>query len=192
MVGEYRLVTTVPDKRVLVLGGARSGKSAAAERRLGRAGAVTYVATSGHRPDDPEWAARVAAHRAARPKHWRTVETTDLVTVLTEATGPVLVDCLTLWLAAVMDEVGAWDDQDWFAGPARDRVARRVDELVAAWAATTVPLVAVSNETGLGIVPDTASGRRFRDELGWLNQRVAAASDEVVLVVAGREVRLDR
>ena len=183
-------MTTIPGRRVLVLGGARSGKSAAAERRLGRESAVTYVATSGQRTDDPEWAERVAAHRAARPAHWRTVETTDLVRVLAEATGPVLVDCLTLWLAAVMDEAGAWSDQDWYGGTAKARVADRVDELVERWVATTVPLVGVSNETGLGIVPDTASGRRFRDELGWLNQRIAAASDEVVLVVAGRELLL--
>ncbi|HKA67977.1 MAG TPA: bifunctional adenosylcobinamide kinase/adenosylcobinamide-phosphate guanylyltransferase [Actinomycetes bacterium] len=183
-------MTTFPGQRVLVLGGARSGKSAAAERRLGRASAVTYVATSGQRPDDPEWAERVSAHRSARPAHWRTVETTDLVGVLTKATGPVLVDCLTLWLAAVMDEAGAWSDEDWYRGAARERVANRIDELADSWAATTVPLVGVSNETGLGIVPDTASGRRFRDELGWLNQRIAAASDEVVLVVAGRELRL--
>jgi adenosylcobinamide kinase / adenosylcobinamide-phosphate guanylyltransferase len=185
-------MTTIPGRRVLVLGGARSGKSAAAERRLGRVTPVTYVATSGRRPDDPEWAERVAAHRAARPEHWRTVETTDLVGVLTQATGPILVDCLTLWLAAVMDEAGAWSDEDWYHGAAPARVASRIDDLVDSWAAATVPLVGVSNETGLGIVPDTASGRRFRDELGWLNQRIAAASDEVVLVVAGRELLLAR
>ena len=183
-------MTTIPGRRVLVLGGARSGKSAAAERRLGRESAVTYVATSGQRPDDPEWSERVAAHRAARPMHWRTVETSDLVRVLTEATGPVLVDCLTLWLATVMDEAGAWSDEDWYGGTARAQVTNRIDELAERWAMTTVPLVGVSNETGLGIVPDTASGRRFRDELGWLNQRIAAASDEVVLVVAGRELLL--
>ncbi|HKE50883.1 MAG TPA: bifunctional adenosylcobinamide kinase/adenosylcobinamide-phosphate guanylyltransferase [Actinomycetes bacterium] len=183
-------MTTPPGQRVLVLGGARSGKSAAAERRLGRVTSVTYVATSGRRPDDMEWAERVAAHRAARPTHWRTVETTDLVGVLTAATEPILVDCLTLWLAAVMDEADAWNDESWYRSAARTQVAERIDALVDSWAATTVPLVGVSNETGLGVVPDTASGRRFRDELGWLNQRVAAVSDEVVLVVAGRELRL--
>jgi adenosyl cobinamide kinase/adenosyl cobinamide phosphate guanylyltransferase len=184
-------MATGPGRRVLVLGGARSGKSAAAERRLAGAVAVTYVATGGRHPDDPEWMARVAAHRAKRPAHWRTVESTDLVGVLSGATGPLLVDCLTLWLAAVMDDAGAWDDQGWFDdGPARIRVRQQVDELVEAWRAVAVPLVGVSNETGLGIVPETASGRRFRDELGWLNQRVAAVSDEVVLVVAGRELKL--
>lgn len=178
-------------RRVLVLGGARSGKSAEAERRLLAEPAVTYVATGGTRPGDPEWAARVAAHQARRPPGWRTVETTDLVGVLREADTPLLIDCLALWLTAVMEEVNAWDDAAWRGG-AQEKLTARVDELVAAWRSTRVPVIAVSNEVGSGVVPATSAGRRFRDELGRLNTRIAAESEEVVLVVAGQALPLRR
>lgn len=173
--------------RTLILGGASSGKSAEAERRLAgvadAAGAV-YVATGGARPGDADWEARVAAHRARRPASWRTVETIDLVPLLAGAPGPVLIDCLTLWLTRVMDEAGAWDDAVW-AASAREAVRARVDQLAAAWRTAPAPVIAVSGEVGLGVVPETAAGRRFRDELGRLNQSLAAASDTVLLVVAG-------
>jgi adenosylcobinamide kinase / adenosylcobinamide-phosphate guanylyltransferase len=176
--------------RTLILGGARSGKSAEAERRLAGTPDVTYVATGGRREGDAEWAERIAAHRARRPGHWRTFETTDVATVLRNSTGAVLVDGLGLWLAAVLDECGGWDDAAWRAGPGRAAVTARVDELVAAWGATRAHVVAVSDEVGMGVVPGTAAGRRFRDELGRLNQRLAADADEVLLVVAGRVLML--
>jgi adenosylcobinamide kinase / adenosylcobinamide-phosphate guanylyltransferase len=170
-------------RRVLVTGGARSGKSAEAERRLAAEPTVIYVATSGNRADDPEWAARIAAHQARRPPSWQTVETVDVAEVVAEAAEPVLVDCLTLWLAAVLDECGAWSGAD---EASVDRaVDDRVTALVAAWRAARVPVVAVTNEVGSGVVPATTAGRRFRDDLGKLNQRIAAESDEVVLMVAG-------
>jgi adenosylcobinamide kinase/adenosylcobinamide-phosphate guanylyltransferase len=174
----------MPPNRTLILGGASSGKSAEAERRFADVADVLYVATGGQRPGDADWAARVAAHRARRPASWRTAETIDLVPLLLDAGRPVLVDCLTLWLARVMDESGAWDDATWTAS-GRDAVRARVADLAAAWRKTTAPVIAVSGEVGLGVVPDTAAGRRFRDELGRLNQFLAAASDMVVLVVAG-------
>jgi adenosylcobinamide kinase / adenosylcobinamide-phosphate guanylyltransferase len=176
-------------RRTLVLGGARSGKSAVAERRFAGVRGVTYVATGGSRPDDPDWAGRVAAHRARRPPGWRTVETVDLEPLLRDPPGPLLVDCLTLWLTAVMDETGAWDDDRWTGG-ARDQVAARVAGLAGAWSSAAGPVVAVSSEVGLGVVPATAAGRRFRDELGRLNAAVADASDEVLLVVAGQVLRI--
>lgn len=176
-------------RRTLVLGGARSGKSTEAERRLAGHPGVTYVATGGHRPDDADWAARVAAHRERRPADWRTVETTDLEPLLRAGPGPLLVDCLALWLTAVMDEAGAWEDEAWTSG-ARDAVAARVTALVAAWRETHARVIAVSNEVGMGVVPATAAGRRFRDELGRLNAAVADASDEVLLVVAGQVLRI--
>jgi adenosylcobinamide kinase / adenosylcobinamide-phosphate guanylyltransferase len=177
-------------RRVLILGGARSGKSTAAEARLAASPDVTYVATSGSQPGDEEWATRVAAHRARRPSHWRTVETSDVATVLGTASGAVLVDCLTLWLADVMSRSGAWEDTAWHSGAAATAVGAELDALVAAWRKTTAYVVAVSNEVGMGVVPATASGRRFRDELGRLNMRLAEAADEVLLVVAGRVVAL--
>jgi adenosylcobinamide kinase / adenosylcobinamide-phosphate guanylyltransferase len=107
--------------------------------------------------------------------------------VVRSADRPVLVDCLTLWLTAMMDDVGAWDDEAWQDAGERE-LAARFDELEAAWRAAAVPVFAVSNEVGLGIVPESAGVRRFRDEQGRLNQRIAAASDAVVLMVAGISV----
>ncbi len=174
-------------RRVLVLGGARSGKSAFAEQLLARVREVEYVAC-GLVPDgsDPEWTDRIALHTARRPSSWQTVETVDLPAVLGRPGPPVLVDCLTTWLARVMDDCGVWSE-----APGSDaRLAAVVDALVDAWAGTPRRVVAVSNEVGSGVVPATPSGRRFRDELGVLNARVAAASPRVWLVTAGLPRRL--
>jgi adenosylcobinamide kinase/adenosylcobinamide-phosphate guanylyltransferase len=196
--------------RVLVLGGARSGKSVTAERLLAGRDQVDYVAT-GAVPDasDPEWAARVAIHQERRPPHWTTLETRDLEGVLAppdlpaapdpaaperSAPGrsaralatPVLVDCLSTWLAGVMDECGLWS-----AGPGADKaLAARVDGLLDAWRATRRIVVAVSNEVGSGVVPATASGARYRDELGLLNTAIAAQCQQVWLCTAGIPRRL--
>ncbi len=171
-------------RRVLVIGGARSGKSRLAEEMLAASTAVTYVATSPTGGEDAEWATRVAAHRARRQPHWSTVETTDVAGVLSKAPhGSVLVDCLTLWLTETMTAAGCWDDDDHARGDAE--VDRAVDALVAAWRAYGGHVVAVTNEVGLGVVPATASGRRFRDAMGRLNAAVAAESDEVWLLTAG-------
>jgi adenosylcobinamide kinase/adenosylcobinamide-phosphate guanylyltransferase len=179
--------------RVLVVGGARSGKSERAELRLAGEPDVTYVATGpngqggdGH-PADPEWAARVAAHRARRPRWWRTAETTDLAGVLAAARGAVLIDGIGTWLAAVLGECGAWDGSAGWA----ERLAARTGGLIGAWRQTRARVVAVSDETGLGVVPGTPAGRLFRDELGRLNRALAAESEETELVVAGRILRLE-
>ncbi len=175
--------------RVLVLGGARSGKSVTAERLLAGRDQVDYVAT-GAVPDasDPEWAARVAIHQQRRPAHWATLETRDLEGVLAarELAAPVLVDCLSTWLAGVMDECGLWS-----AAPGADKaLAARVDGLLDAWRSTRRIVVAVSNEVGSGVVPGTASGARYRDELGLLNTRIAAQCQQVWLCTAGIPRRL--
>lgn len=183
-VGDYQQVPDVP-RRTLVLGGARSGKSVEAERRLAAFPGVVYVATGGVRPDDPDWADRVAAHRERRPAGWRTVETCDLLPLLAEDGGPpLLVDCLALWLTHAMDAVGAWDEERWASGGA-EALAERTGELTAALRATRRRVVAVSNEVGSGVHPATAAGRRFRDELGRLNAAVAAECEHVLLVTAG-------
>jgi adenosylcobinamide kinase/adenosylcobinamide-phosphate guanylyltransferase len=164
---------------VLVLGGTRSGKSVTAERLLAGRDQVDYVAT-GAVPDasDPEWADRVAIHQERRPPHWVTRETRDLEGVLAgpdlsaqQLATPVLVDCLSTWLAGVMDECGVWS-------------------AVPAWRATRRIVVAVSSEVGSGVVPATASGVRYRDELGSLNTRVAAECQQVWLCTAGIPRRL--
>jgi adenosylcobinamide kinase/adenosylcobinamide-phosphate guanylyltransferase len=173
---------------VLVLGGARSGKSATAEGMLAGGGTVDYVAT-GTPPcsGDAEWDTRVAGHKQRRPAHWRTVETLALAEVLAAPDpAPVLVDCLTTWLARVMDDCGAWDG----TGGTTAALADRTDEVLEAWRHTRRQVIAVSSEIGSGVVPGTASGRRFRDELGRLNARIAADSDEVWLCTAGIARRL--
>lgn len=178
--------------RILVTGGVRSGKSRHAEGLLSgpdavTCDAVTYVAPG--RPadgTDPDWDARVARHRASRAAHWTTVETTDVAAAMARARGPVLVDCLGSWLAALLD-----DRQLWEAGyhNVHDAVSASTDVLCDALAATT-DAVLVTNEVGLGVVPSHRSGVLFRDLLGILNQRVAAVCDEVHLVIAGRVVKL--
>jgi adenosylcobinamide kinase/adenosylcobinamide-phosphate guanylyltransferase len=172
--------------RILVTGGVRSGKSRHAETLLADRDQVTYVAPGPvPGPDDPDWAARVAAHRARRPAHWRTWETTDLARAI-EVGGATLVDCLGTWLTSTVDELDGWTavSDGW-----RGELDRRVDGVVAAVGAAT-DVVLVTNEVGLGVVPAHASGRLFRDLLGTVNQRVGAVCDEVHLVVAGRVLRL--
>jgi adenosylcobinamide kinase/adenosylcobinamide-phosphate guanylyltransferase len=162
---------------VLVLGGSRSGKSEVAERRaaeLAGDGPVTYVAT-GWAPDgsDPSWQARVAAHQLRRPPTWTTVEAgPDLAAAVVTASGVVLVDSLGTWVSGA----------DGFAVD----VGALVDVLVG----RDAPTVLVSDEVGLGVHPETALGVAFRDALGDANRAVAAAADEVLLVVAGRVLPL--
>lgn len=183
-VGAYR-ERPAPPRRTLVLGGARSGKSMEAERRLAAFPDVEYVATGGTREGDAEWAGRIAVHRERRPASWRTSETCELAPLLAERDGgPLLIDCLALWLTDAMDSVHAWDDDLWAGGGAR-ALADRVAALLDALRATGRTVVLVSNEVGSGIVPATPAGRRFRDELGRLNALVAAECEQVLLVVAG-------
>lgn len=175
-----------PPSRGLVLGGSGSGKSAYAESLVIGHDPVLYLATGGAPSDvDAEWARRMQAHRDRRPASWRTVESVDPA-ALGDAQGTVLLDSVTTWLAAVMDVTGCWSGSpDAEAG-----LGRHTDDLLVAWTATAATVVAVSDEVGLGVVPDTSSGRRYRDELGRLNQRLAAAADRVWLVVAGLPLRL--
>ena len=168
--------------KVLVTGGVRSGKSRHAEALLADRPTVRYVAP-GPAADDADWAARIAAHRLRRPTSWTTVETQDLAAALT-TDDPVLVDCLGTWLTAVVDDAGLWEAQ---TGAALDLVEERV---AAALAVLGTDVVLVTNEVGLGVVPEHRSGRLFRDLLGTVNQRFAAACDEVHLVVAGRVLKL--
>lgn len=159
----------------LVLGGARSGKSRAAEAILAAAASPLYVATA--EALDDEMRARIAQHRADRGGRWRTCEApVELVAVLEREAGPALVDCLTLWLTNLL--LGGHD------------IAAHAARLERVLAARAGPTVLVANEVGLGIVPGDALSRRFRDEAGRLNQRVAAACDRVLFVAAGLPIVL--
>ena len=177
--------------RSLVLGGARSGKSAHAEGLVGANAAVTYVATARRVAGDAEWDARIAQHVARRPAGWTTVEAPDaaaLRRVLAEAPvgSELLVDDLATWLTGVLDDAGAWDRD----AAALEVVGRECVDLVAAVSGCAGRVVLVSAEVGLGVVPSTRSGRLFRDELGSLNARLADVCDEVLLLVAGCPLRL--
>lgn len=172
--------------RLLVLGGTRSGKSAHAESVAAATGTdVVYVATARRDPDDAEMTARIAAHRDRRPDEWVTEETDEVTRVLAEhPDSTVLVDDVGGWLTRRMDATLGWTD----GGSA---VADETDALVAAVAEHPGPVVLVSPEVGLGVVPDTLSGRVFADVIGSLNRRLAQVCDSAVLVVAGRALPLD-
>jgi adenosylcobinamide kinase/adenosylcobinamide-phosphate guanylyltransferase len=131
----------------------------------------------------------VRLHQTRRSAHWSTTESIDLVPLLGSPGGPLLVDCLTLWLTRVMDRHHAWDDDAWADG-AEQAVAEEVEALAEAWRTTPRRVVAVTNEVGQGVVPDTAAGRRFRDQMGRLNARLTAETEDVRWCVAGRVVRL--
>jgi adenosylcobinamide kinase / adenosylcobinamide-phosphate guanylyltransferase len=158
----------------LVLGGARSGKSRYAERLIETAATHgTYCATA--EAGDAEMAARIAAHRARRGPFWHTVEAPlEVASVIDRDAAidcPLLIDCLTLWLSnlLLMDK----------------RIEAETAALSASLRGAAGPVVLVANEVGLGLVPETPLGRRFRDEAGRLNQEIAALADRVVFVAAG-------
>jgi adenosylcobinamide kinase / adenosylcobinamide-phosphate guanylyltransferase len=171
--------------RTLVLGGIKSGKSrwaeAAIAESLGPVEPVRYLATGSVTDTDPAWLRRIAQHRDRRPAHWSTVESDDIPTHLHQPpAAPTLVDDVPGWLTAVLDRRG------WESGS----VSADVDEMLAAVASFDSPLVLVSHEVGLTIVAATVSGRRFTDELGALNQRLATLCDRVVLMVAGQPLQI--
>ena len=181
-------------RRTLVTGGARSGKSVHAEELLAAHGEVHYVATSGTRDDDPEWIARVHEHQGRRPAAWTTVETWDVSTVLSTApaSSAILVDCLALWLTAVMDDAAIWELNvgDVAQTQAVATINAHIDALVLAVRRTQAQVVIVTNEVGSGVVPDLAGVRLYRDLLGTVNARIAAQCEAVHLVVAGRAMDL--
>jgi adenosylcobinamide kinase / adenosylcobinamide-phosphate guanylyltransferase len=162
----------LPSRLTLILGGARSGKSRYAESLITAATPPwTYIATA--EAGDEEMAARINAHRERRDSCWRTIEAPrEIEAALAECeTTSVLVDCLTLWLSNLM--------------LAHADIDREIDRLEKALLAMKAPVVLVANEVGLGIVPEHPLGRQFRDWQGVLNQRMAAQSDRVILMVAG-------
>lgn len=177
----------------LILGGARSGKSALAERRAGESGlAVTYIATA--QAGDAEMAQRIAHHQARRPAHWQLVEEplhlADTLRTHAASDRLLLVDCLTLWLsnllfagrAATQAEAGQTVDCPLLSGEIRS--------LLDALPHLAGRIILVSNEVGLGIIPLGAATRLYVDEAGRLNQRVAALAQRATLVAAGLPLEL--
>jgi adenosylcobinamide kinase / adenosylcobinamide-phosphate guanylyltransferase len=167
--------------KTLVLGGVRSGKSRYADRLAGaQGGPVTVIATAS--AEDEEMALRIEAHRRHRDARWRVIEEPiRLASALRAAVsrdGPVIVDCLTLWLSNLLcgDDGGA--------------VQREIDGLLETLSALDGECILISNEVGFGIIPLSPLARRFGDEAGVLHQRIAALCDRVVLMVAGLPLTL--
>ena len=183
----------------LVIGGARSGKSAfAAQLAERRGGPVLFLATMA--PGDDEDRLRVRRHQEARPSHWQTVEEPLAVPEALLRWGPgfetVVLDCLTLWVAGIMEAEGGPALAGDLLSPEADRVEeavdRRVSDLLAAYGSQSFSLIVVSNEVGAGLVPAYPSGRLFRDLLGLANQRLAAQADTVHYLVAVLPLTLKR
>ncbi|MBM7854486.1 adenosylcobinamide kinase/adenosylcobinamide-phosphate guanylyltransferase [Desulfohalotomaculum tongense] len=174
-------------KLILVLGGAKSGKSRFAEKlAVNISSDVTYVATAAVLDD--EMARKVALHRASRPQHWQTIEeTTNLVDVIKEhgsRTDVILIDCLTLWLSNLLLDANntasgiSWADKESF-------ILSEVKKLASATVETRAAIIVVANEVSLGLIPDNRLGRAFREVAGLANQVIADYADEVYLIVAG-------
>ncbi|MCL6745018.1 bifunctional adenosylcobinamide kinase/adenosylcobinamide-phosphate guanylyltransferase [Kosakonia sp. R1.Fl] len=177
----------------LVTGGARSGKSRHAESLVADAKTVLYIATS--QIVDDEMAMRIEHHRQERPRHWRTEERwQQLSAVITPHNDPdeaVLLECITTLVTNLLFASGAGDDPDnWDYAALEAQVQQEIEQLIAACAACPSPVVLVTNEVGMGIVPENRLARHFRDIAGRVNQRLAQAADHVWLVVSGIGVKI--
>lgn len=184
---------------ILILGGARSGKSSYAESLAAQVAGerpVVYVATA--TADDDEMRERIARHRATRPSSWTTLETpTDPAAALAETAearrvGVVLVDCLTLLVSNVLlgGSHTGFDPDHFDAVAAEERVHAAIGDLLAAYRFGSFTLMLVSNEVGLGVVPAYPLGRVYRDVLGRVNARVAAEADAVLFMLAGLPIEV--
>jgi adenosylcobinamide kinase/adenosylcobinamide-phosphate guanylyltransferase len=173
-------VRRVTSRIVVVTGGARSGKSRFAERRLRELADPPYRYVATAEALDDEMAARIAHHRAARGDGWATVEAPLDPAAALGRGRPVLLDCITLWLSNLLLREKLTDQS----------ISSLVDALAVAARAAAAPVVLVTNEVGAGIVPEHPLGRRFRDLAGQANQRLAAHADEVTLVACGLPLRL--
>jgi len=168
---------------VLVLGGVRSGKSRYAQQLAEPFAHVTFIATA-ERRDDEEMHRKIARHRAERPARWLTIEEprniAQAIDTAFEASDAIVVDCLTFFAANLL-EAHSGDDAE---------MEHYIAGLVSRLQNPRCTIVLVSNEVGSGVVPAFASGRRFRDLLGEINQRIAATADNVTLMIAGLPLHL--
>ena len=196
---------TIPPQLILILGGARSGKSAFAERVAASSGrTVTYIATA--TAGDDEMRTRIAHHRASRPREWHTIEEPlDLAGAVRQAyrlADVLLLDCVTLWLGNMLSqEPGQRENDDKSIEELRitsnlfdEACLKQVEALLAVVqsAEPNKTLIVVTNEVGLGVVPAYPLGRVYRDTLGYVNQRLAQAADRVYLMMAGMAVDIKR
>ncbi|MCY3539185.1 MAG: bifunctional adenosylcobinamide kinase/adenosylcobinamide-phosphate guanylyltransferase [Acidimicrobiia bacterium] len=175
-----------PSELILILGGARSGKSAAAEQLAPSGSRVLFVATA--EPLDEAMRQRIQAHRRHRPDHWDTAEIPmlhqgDELRSSAARYDTFIVDCLTLWISNLMLSLGPGSDADVEAETATSRLLDLMAEEGGRW-------ILVSNEVGQGIVPNNPLGREYRDVLGRVNQQVASRADQVLLMVAGLPIDL--
>lgn len=178
---------TMSGKLILILGGARSGKSQhAQDLAMQIGGRIAYLATA--EALDDEMRTRIAAHRRARPDAWQTLERPLHVgDALANCDADVVIlECLTLLVSNLMTALG----ESASAAPIEDGVQRELDDLLAAWRAGTYTLIIVSNEVGMGLVPPYPLGRVYRDVLGHANQQLAQAADEVIFIIAGLPMRI--
>lgn len=178
---------------ILVTGGARSGKSRHAETLIGDAPQVLYIATS-HILDD-EMAARIQHHKDDRPAHWRTAECwRHLDTLITADLAPddaILLECITTMVTNLLFALGGENDpEQWDYAAMVRAIDDEIQILIAACQRCPAKVVLVTNEVGMGIVPENRLARHFRDIAGRVNQRLAAAADEVWLVVSGIGVKI--
>ncbi|MDI9348786.1 MAG: bifunctional adenosylcobinamide kinase/adenosylcobinamide-phosphate guanylyltransferase [Candidatus Symbiobacter sp.] len=167
-------------KITLILGGAASGKSEFAERMLSPHPNRHYIATTITMENDPEMAAKIARHRQRRSEHWQTheipVNLTQELPQIMATKEPILVECLSMWVSNLM--------------MAEKNIHTETENLIKTIENPTAPIIFVSLEVGLGIVPDNALARQYRDALGQLNQKIAAVAENVILVVAGQPLYL--
>ncbi|AKG71020.1 TPA: bifunctional adenosylcobinamide kinase/adenosylcobinamide-phosphate guanylyltransferase [Serratia fonticola] len=179
---------------ILITGGARSGKSSLAERLAsGVSDRVLYIATSV--VTDEEMAERVKLHRQARPAHWRTWEgSQQLASVIDQQAGvgdAVILECITTLIANLMfDLTGEMPVESIDFAVVETAIQRQIDDLLAACARSPAAIYLVTNELGMGIVPENRLARHFRDIAGRVNQRLAAAAESVLLVISGIEVKI--
>jgi adenosylcobinamide kinase/adenosylcobinamide-phosphate guanylyltransferase len=176
---------------ILVLGGARSGKSFyASEIAKSFGGPVTYVATGNS--SDPEMRRRIEKHKQLRPKEWETIEAgKDVIPALREADkrrGLIILDCLTLFVSHLLEQMEL--AEEIIEDRLEVEIMKRINELVEALKKLKSQVIVVSNEVGLGIVPPFPAGRLFRDVAGWANQKVAEAADEVYFMTAGIPIQI--
>lgn len=177
----------------LVTGGARSGKSRHAESLVSPAPRVLYIATA--QIFDEEMAARIAHHRQSRPAHWRTEERwqqlSHIITAHNDPDEAIVLECITTLVTNLLFAFGGSDDADcWDYAALEAQVQQEIDALIAACHGCPSPVVMVTNEVGMGIVPENRLARHFRDIAGRVNQRLAQAADEVWLVVSGIGVKI--